>query len=248
MVPGSYLEIGTHQGDSLLAVGCDVICIDPTFSVDRNVLQRRKRSFFFQMTSTDFFASEDPKALVGEIDLGFLDGLHHFEALLQDFINFERNSHSGSIALLHDCLPLNLRMVGRVHQPGPETEDAETRRFWTGDVWRLLPILREFRPDLTIVLLDCPPTGLVMCSGLDNRSTSLMYKFESIVKRFVDLDLVAFGLEQLWSSFPMLSTCKIMADPRAFCEYFKFHPTAGPRSLSGILCEGSVSLDRSTQR
>jgi hypothetical protein len=35
--------------------------------------------------------------------------------------------------------------------------------------------LQEFRPDLKIVLLDCPPTGLVMCAGLDNRSTKLMF-------------------------------------------------------------------------
>jgi len=222
MIPRSYLEIGTHEGDSLLTMSCDAICIDPNFLVARNVLGGRKRSLFFQMTSDDFFDDHDPKKLLGDIDLGFLDGLHHFEALLKDFINFERNSHAGSVALIHDCLPLNTRMAGRVHQTGPDDEPAETRSFWTGDVWRILPILQEFRPDLTVVLLDCPPTGLVLCTGLDNRSTELVVNFETIVQRYAQLALDDYGLARLWASFQTLSTRKITSDPRAFCEHFGF--------------------------
>ncbi|MDR3538214.1 MAG: hypothetical protein P4L71_17095 [Acetobacteraceae bacterium] len=222
MIPRTYLEIGTHQGDSIAAITCDAICIDPKFLVDRNVAGQRTRTFFFQMTSDDFFAEHDPRAFVGDVDLGFLDGLHHFEALLKDFINFERHSHPGSLALLHDCLPLNIRMAGRVHEAGPESEAAATRPFWTGDVWRILPILREFRPDLTIILLDCPPTGLVLCAGLNNRSTELMYNFDGIVKRYAELSLDESGLARLWNSFPMLSSSKITSEPGLFCEHFRF--------------------------
>lgn len=222
MVPRSYLEIGTHEGDSVAAVSCDAICIDPRFSVERNVLGARARTFFFQMTSDEFFAEHDPRTYLGEVDLGFLDGLHHFEALLKDFINYERHSHSGSVALLHDCLPLNTRMAGRVHQPGPESEPETTRPFWTGDVWKILPALQEARPDLTILLLDCPPTGLVLCAGLNHRSNDLVFRFDDIVRRYSQLKLEDYGLERLWNLFPMLSTRAIASDPRVFCEQLRF--------------------------
>ncbi len=174
------------------------------------------------MQSSDFFQKYDPRLLLDKIDLGFLDGLHQFEALLKDFINFERHSHSGSLALMHDCLPLNIRMTSRHQQPGDKDEDVETRAFWTGDVWRILPILKEYRPDLQIFFLDCPPTGLVLCSGLDHRSDVLLYAYERIIEQYVSLDLERFGFDRLWKLFPMLDSRQILANPRQFCEHFRF--------------------------
>jgi hypothetical protein len=230
LCPAAYLEIGTHQGHSVAQVSCDAICIDPKFVVERNVVRERSRLFLFQMTSDDFFADHDPRTFIGDVDLTFLDGLHIFEALLKDFINFERHSHSGSMVLIHDCLPLNTRMAGRVQNSGPESENAGTRSFWTGDVWRILLILREFRPDLEILLLDCPPTGLVLCSGLDSRSSVLTYAYERIVDRFASISLEDYGIETLWRSFPMLSSRKIIAAPRMFCERFRFRRCRRRRS------------------
>jgi hypothetical protein len=221
LCPSGYLEIGTHQGYSTTKLSCDAICIDPNFVVEQNIINTRSRMFLFQMLSDDFFRECDPRSLIHNIDIGFLDGLHHFEALLKDFINFERCSHPGSIALLHDCLPLNVRMTGRNHQPGPETEPAETRSFWTGDVWRILPILREFRPDLKVTMLDCPPTGLIVCRGLDNRSDVLTFAYERLIARYSSIYLDAFGIDKLWGCFPLLSSRKIVSDPRVFCEYFR---------------------------
>ena len=222
MLPRSYLEIGTHQGDSVASINCDAICIDPKFMISRDVVGQRRRTFFFQMTSDDFFEEHDPRKLVGPVDLGFLDGLHHFEALLKDFINFERHSHPGSLALLHDCLPLNTRMAGRVHEPGPDSEPQATRGFWTGDVWRALVALREFRPDLLIFGVDCPPTGLIVCAKLNSRSTDLMFKFESILSKYRDLSLDDLGLDRLWGIIPILSSREILAQPKAFCETLRF--------------------------
>jgi hypothetical protein len=226
LLPQSYLEIGTHQGDSVSNISCDAILIDPNFKVNRDIIGKRSRTFFFQMTSDEFFESHDPRALVKNIDLGFLDGLHFFEALLKDFINYERHAHSNSIALLHDCLPLNLRMVGRNHVPGPDTEPEATRSFWTGDVWRVLPILHQLRPDLKIVYIDCPPTGLVLCAGLDARSTGLIYKYREMVERYSNVELGQYGLRELWSLFPTLSSQKIVTDPMVFCDFFSVRPAA----------------------
>ena len=222
LCPQAYLEIGTHQGDSLEQFDCASVCIDPDFMVSRNVIGRKPNAFFFQMTSDDFFEAYDPRDFVGEIDVGFLDGLHHFEALLRDFINFERHSHSRSIALLHDCLPLNVRMAGRDHAHGPDTEPEFMRPFWTGDVWRVLPILRAARPDLTLVAVDCPPTGLILCFGLDNRSTSLLYDYRNLVAGYAARPLGELGLQNLWNLVPILSSRKIVAEPRLFRELLKF--------------------------
>ncbi len=35
------------------------------------------------------------------------------------------------------------------------------RIYWTGDVWKLIPILQRYRPDLQLTLFDAPPSGLV---------------------------------------------------------------------------------------
>ncbi|WP_428492542.1 hypothetical protein [Rhodopila sp.] len=222
MCPLGYLEIGTENGASLAKISCDAISVDPRFKISQDVIGRREKMFFFQKTSDDFFRDHDPRLFLEHLDLSMLDGLHHFEALLRDFINFERSSHIGSMALLHDCLPLNVRMTSRHQETGPASEDEITRGFWTGDVWRVLLILTEFRPDLNVVVLDCPPTGLVLCSGLDSTSDILSRCFTEIVDRYTRLDLAGFGLETLWKIKPMLSSQKIIADPQAFCERFRF--------------------------
>ena len=222
MCPLGYLEIGTENGASLSRMSCDALSVDPRFRIDQNVIGRREKTFFFQKTSDDFFRDHDPRVFLQHLDLSMLDGLHHFEALLRDFINFERNSHIGSIALLHDCIPLNIRMTSRNHEIGPVSEDESTRGFWTGDVWRVLLILAEFRPELNVVVVDCPPTGLVLCSGLDSTSDVLSRSFKEIVNRYMKVDLAGVGLERLRKVKPMLSSRKIIADPKAFCERFRF--------------------------
>ena len=222
LCPTAYLEIGSHDGDTLRAVTCDAICVDPGFGVAADTIGTRSRALFFQMQPSEFFCLNSPRDLIGEVDLAFLDGLHYFERALSDFINIERNSHPGSILLIHDCLPLNMRMTGREHKQGPETEDPNTRSFWTGDVWRILPILREFRPDLCVVALDCPPTGLILCSGLNSSSDILPSQFDSIVKKYMNLSLEEYGLQRLWRLFPRLEARKVLADPAVFCEKFRF--------------------------
>ena len=221
--PSTYLEIGTNTGDSLSTISCDAICIDPNFMISHNAIASRSKALFFQTTSDEFFRSHNPKDLLGNIDLGFLDGMHQFEYLLRDFVNFEKFSHLNSMALLHDCLPLNNRMAERTFRIGIEPEPEGIRDYWTGDVWRMLAILRDYRPDLEILLIDCPPTGLVMVSRLNDRSTDLLHSYNTIVKKYGDLDLESYSLSLLWNSFPMLSSRQIIADPVLFRNRYKFH-------------------------
>src|SRR5262249_32903197 len=121
----------------------------------------------------------------------------------------ERCCHHRSLVLLHDCLPVNLRMAERSGGMN-EAEDASTRDWWTGDVWRILPVLKKYRPDLRICYLDCPPTGLVAVTNLDPASNTLLNHFYSILDEYSQLELSFYGLDRLWSLYPTSNSKKIV--------------------------------------
>jgi hypothetical protein len=166
------------------------------------------------MTSDEFFANNDPKAVFPlGVDLAFLDGLHRFEYLIRDFVGTERCCHARSIVLIHDCLPLNHRMAERTMR-GDDTESPETRSAWTGDVWRILPIVKKYRPDLRVLLLDCPPTGLVAITNLDPTSDVLVKAYYRIVDEFSSDDLEEVGLDAVWSTYPLVDSRAAMLEDR----------------------------------
>jgi len=45
----------------------------------------------------------------------------------------------------------------------------ETLDFWTGDVWKIVPALIKFRPDLRVFTIACPPTGLTVVCGFSEK-------------------------------------------------------------------------------
>jgi hypothetical protein len=212
LAPRSYFEIGTETGPSLARFTCDALCVDPAFRLAGNVTGQRKRSLFFQMTADQFFAEYDLRLFYPRgVDIAFLDGMHRFEYLLRDFMNTERCCHDGSLILIHDCLPVNLRMADR-RRLTDDTEDESTRFWWAGDVWRLVPILKKYRPDLRVLFLDCPPTGLVAVTDLNPRSEVLRHAYYAILDEFSRLELSSYGLDQLWSLFPTLNSREVMAE------------------------------------
>jgi hypothetical protein len=58
---------------------------------------------------------------------------------------------------------------------------------WTGDVWKIIPCLREFRPDLRITTLGAAPSGLGVIQGLDPSSRVLEGVYDRAVERYRDL-------------------------------------------------------------
>jgi hypothetical protein len=183
---------------------------------------RRKNTHFFQGTSDEFFADQSAvtRLFPQGIDLAFLDGLHLYEVLLREFINTERFANQRSLFLLHDCLPLNARMAERERRLGGEPEPPEIRGFWTGDVWKVVPILAKYRPDLCISYVDCPPTGLVVCTGMDPQSRILSDRYHEIVREFELLELGSFGLARHWDLFPTYRGDQIVASERIFRKAF----------------------------
>ncbi|MBN8940541.1 MAG: class I SAM-dependent methyltransferase [Rhizobiales bacterium] len=179
----SYLEIGTNEGFSLAGIPCASIAIDPQFVLKRDVIGNKPICLMYQCTSDDFFRRHDPKALLGgPIDLAFLDGMHLYEYLLRDFINTEKNCETASIIALHDCLPPTAEMTTRTRREA--LQNPKFRTYWTGDVWKTAAILQKYRPDLKLTFLDAPPTGLLLCTNLDPRSTLLSERYDEIVAEF----------------------------------------------------------------
>jgi hypothetical protein len=206
LAPRSYFEIGTDTGVSLAAFSCDAVCIDPEFQLGEKPTGRRARTLLYQMTSDEFFSTYDLRRdFPAGPDICFLDGMHLSECLLRDFINAERSCHAGSLILMHDCLPTNLRMAQRKREVD-EAEPEETRYHWTGDVWRVIRALCRHRPDLQVRLLDCPPTGLVACTGLDPASEALAQNYPAIVGEMLAESLSEIGLETVWETYPMIDT------------------------------------------
>lgn len=180
--PEVYLEIGVAKGKTLalarpptLAIGIDP---EPALQVRLNT-----QTYIFTETSDDFFAGDKlPGILEGRsVRLAFIDGLHVYQQALRDFINVERFCDPRSVILFHDTLPLN----------EPTQRPDRHRSFYTGDVWKVVLCLKHYRPDLEIVTIASPWSGLTMITGLDPRSTALSENLEAAVHRFADVPFAA---------------------------------------------------------
>jgi hypothetical protein len=182
-----YLEIGTQSGGSLKRAVGQAIAIDPEFRLDKAEWGEKPSVRLFEMTSDAFFAAHDPCAILGgPIDLAFIDGMHLAEYVLRDFVNVERHCDRGSLIVLHDAIPGNFEMTER-HRRTADRRDKALANAWTGDVWRVLPILQRERPDLQIQILDCEPTGLVLIGNLDPDSHRLSDRLEEHVRALRDV-------------------------------------------------------------
>jgi len=182
--PASYVEIGLGHGRSLALAGPDTkaIGIDPYqgFWERLNYVCPDGPATLFPVTSDDFFARYDLREIMGResFDLGFIDGLHLFEQALKDFINLERYARKDSVVLIHDCLPIAPIVAERDRCTG----------FWTGDVWRIIPCLKTFRPDLKIMTIPTKPSGLGVVTNMDSSSTVLPDSYDDIVRYYLTLN------------------------------------------------------------
>ena len=88
--PATYLEVGVSRGESLQLVGPATLAlgIDPEPRVGFTLSSNQR---VFAQTSDEFFARPDVPALLGgqPLKMAFIDGMHHFEYALRDFVNIE---------------------------------------------------------------------------------------------------------------------------------------------------------------
>lgn len=215
-----YLEVGCRSGETFAPVRSKTIAVDPFFRAEINIIGKKPALHVFQATSDDFFASGFLARNDIRLSLAFLDGMHLVEFLLRDFLNTEAAMDPRGVILLHDCVPYGLKMTRRDLDNLPDGA-------WTGDVWKLIPILQHWRPDLTITVLDCQPTGLVAVSGLDPANRVLADNYDRIVADFAEMDIKAFGVERFFASFDY-----VPARALARKGFQMFRPVSLPETLA----------------
>jgi len=177
--PRTYVEIGVESGASLrLALPeTRALGVDPEPKI---AFALPAGAQLFAQTSDEFFARPDLGALLGglPLELALIDGMHHFEYALRDFMNLERLCAPGAAILIHDVFPHDRTTAQR----------ERVMHFWSGDIWRLVVLLKKYRPGLAIHTIAAPPTGLALVRNLDPGSRFIADNLERLCAEFLALD------------------------------------------------------------
>lgn len=194
--PTRYLEVGVQYGTSLdLAVHSQVaIGVDPA-----PLTAPKHNQQIHIMTADDFFLYH----MMPEetMDFCFIDGSHLFEDAFRDFINIELHSNSNTVVVFDDVLPMTQEMTSRTMVPG----------YWTGDVWKVVEILRTHRPDLQCILVDTEPTGAMVVLNLDRGNQTLPLMYSSICETWLNVSAVPESILSRESAQSTESVLKLIA-------------------------------------
>lgn len=168
--PRFYLEIGVFMGASLQLATCPALGIDPSPCMGLDNPLREKIAV---ATSDDYFfdKSNRPGPYQDILDMVYIDGMHLIENVIKDFINIEARSHPGSIIVLDDIYP---------NHPAQASRERETL-VWTGDVWKIVQILRDVRPDLVLIPVNTHPAGTLIVLGADAGNQDFIKGFDFII-------------------------------------------------------------------
>jgi hypothetical protein len=204
--PRTYLEVGVDRGGSLALASCPAIGIDPVPAVTQRLpattqlVHSTSDAFFanphplerlFPRGDTSVSALNRvpqllsrrpegaPRRSDGEIvaELSLIDGMHHADFALRDFINIERHSAPWSVIVFDDMLPVDHKQAQR----------TRTTIGWTGDVFRLEKILQTYRPDLVTVRIDTA-SGALMVFAPNHHDQRLSSAYDQIMAQFVQSD------------------------------------------------------------
>lgn len=176
--PSAYVEIGIRHGYSLsLSPQAEKIAIDPGYGESDMHFDVRNASFF-RVTSDDFFKNHDLGTLLpGGYDLAYIDGMHLFEYALRDLINLERYAKREAVIIIDDVIPRDEKEAARTASGGS----------WTGDVWKLVDCLHDYRPELfaTSLLARSEPTGCLILTDPCAANTVLRDHYDEILARYL---------------------------------------------------------------
>jgi hypothetical protein len=181
LLPRTYFEIGVRRGKSLNLSRCPSVAVDPYFLVQEEV---HCDLHLVRMTSDEFFARQHPFAHLPHpvVDFAFIDGMHLAEYAMRDFINTERHCHAASVIVIDDVLPRTVEEAGRA-RVGKAEQGA-----WAGDVFKMIPVLRERRPDLLVFEVDTRPTGTLVVMLPDRDDRSLVTTYDEVLSDLVAPD------------------------------------------------------------
>lgn len=180
-----YLEIGCRRGRSLsLSQARASVAVDPDFNI---VFPFTSPTRIFKTTSDDFFRDDAANALNSHIDLAFIDGMHLSEFALRDFMNVEKHSHPGGWILFDDVLPSDISFASR----------TRNTKEWTGDIYKLIDVLRSHRPDLQVEVFDVAQKGIMLVRGLDPTNRALDAAYPQIEAELTRVDTPELTVEQI---------------------------------------------------
>lgn len=165
--PRGYLEIGVQHGGSLALAECPALGIDPAPLVIPGTAGPQAH---IVVAGSDHYFAYVNTLMPEHVDLVFIDGLHLAEQALRDFMNVERRSHEGTVIVFDDVLPYAPEIATRTEVAGA----------WTGDVWKMISVLRHHRQDLRMLLVDSPPTGALVVFGINPNSRVLNAHYRAI--------------------------------------------------------------------
>jgi hypothetical protein len=177
--PEFYFEIGVDRGLSLARAQGKALGVDARPKLNL-LVSLPSTTRILGMSSDAFFRDCAEKELKVEPDLAFIDGMHLFEFALRDFMNLEKYAAPYTLVGIDDIFPCHIIQAERRRQSSA----------WTGDVWKIIPVLEKYRPDLTLITLRCSTTGLLLISGLNPENRALEDHYDEIVTEYqADLPL-----------------------------------------------------------
>jgi len=171
--PYFYFEIGVDQGLSLARARGKALGVDARPKLNL-VVELPDTAKVLGMSSDAFFRDCAAQELAITPDFAFIDGMHLFEFALRDFMNLEKYAAPYTLVGIDDIFPCHPIQAERRRQSGA----------WTGDVWKIMPVLEKYRPDLTLLTLRCSTTGLLLISGLDPKNRVLEKHYDVILAEY----------------------------------------------------------------
>jgi hypothetical protein len=153
---------------------------DPA-DVLRNIMVQSKRV----KPGSTYFGFESQLPQVASLGLG----LDAYIGILQE-LNFRHIivlKHRNHLRRIVSSLlgHMTSRWYSKVDEKIPVIRfHMDIHAFWTGDVWKIVPCLNTLRPDLSINVVPCFPSGLAFVSKLDSKSSLLSRNQKEIVEQF----------------------------------------------------------------
>lgn len=154
-----YLEIGVAAGTNFSRIRAPskwgVDPCEPQGLVRAAV--DGKNTFYFQMSSDEFFDRQESMLRCDGIDVAFIDGLHSYTQALKDCERCLAHLRPGGVIFLHDCNPASAARAA----PGSSYDEVAAMDLpgwdgeWNGDVWKTVVYLRVARADLRVCVLNC---------------------------------------------------------------------------------------------
>jgi len=90
--------------------------------------------------------------------------MHLAEFALRDVLNLEMHASPDAVVVIDDIMPQHIEWTSRERQT----------QAWTGDVYKVILFLRQYRPDLEIQIFDVEMKGMALITGFSPGDRSLL--------------------------------------------------------------------------